>query len=111
MDWIFLLSGGRRGGRHPGVLFVLALFGCVCCTNLATSGARAFGIPTPDITLLPIGGVARLQRMPDKPWQELIVAIAGPLVNVVIAVVLILFLGQPATSNISSKLSTRAWEC
>ena len=53
--------------------------------------ARAFGVPTPYVTLLPIGGIAQLERIPEEPWEGFLVALAGPAVNVVIAAVLIIF--------------------
>ena len=76
------------------LVFMVLLFACVLAHEFGhIFTARAFGVPTPDVTLLPIGGVARLARIPEEPREEFLIAIAGPLVNVVIAFGLVLIAG------------------
>lgn len=94
--WIGVTSHARGGtaAAVEGVVFTVLLFLCVLLHEFGhVFAARRYGIQTPDITLLPIGGVARLERVPEEPSQELFVALAGPAVNLVIAAVLFVLVG------------------
>src|SRR4051812_2158375 len=96
MGFSYLTRGGIEFALQ-GILLILLLFACVLLHELGHAlTANAFSIHTTDITLLPIGGVARLERIPKEPKQELLIAIAGPLINVLIAALLIFYLGERA---------------
>jgi stage IV sporulation protein FB len=86
------MAGYQQGGLPGAVAACLMLFALFACVLLHEFGhilmAGRFGVRTPDVILLPIGGVARLERIPDQPKQELLIALAGPAVTLVIVLVL-----------------------
>ena len=96
LGWIFGASwvAGGPEAAWQALAFLVLLFACVVAHEFGhIFTARAFGVSTPDVTLLPIGGVARLERIPEAPYEEFLVAIAGPLVNVAITIALIAVAG------------------
>lgn len=95
--FIFASVANQRGTQNAllAVLFICAVFVCVLIHEVGHSLiGRRFGKEAKSITLLPIGGVATMEEMPEKPAQEMAMAIVGPLINLVIAGVLLLFVGR-----------------
>jgi len=96
LAWIGAIhwARGGAGAAIDGIIFIVLLFVSVVLHEFGhVFAARRYGIKTPEITLLPIGGVASLERMPEKPSQEIVVALAGPLVTLLIVLVLMGVLG------------------
>jgi Zn-dependent protease/predicted transcriptional regulator len=93
--------GGGAAGAMFGIILILLLFVCVTLHELGHSVvAQHYGIPVRSITLLPLGGVAQISKNPDTPLHDLLIAAAGPLVNVVIAGALALVLGTGFQLNV-----------
>jgi Zn-dependent protease/CBS domain-containing protein len=108
--WVAMIqfrATGSIAGIIPGFVFIAAVFTIVVMHELGHAlTARRYGIATRDITLLPIGGIARLERMPRDPRQELLIALAGPAVNVVLAALLYVLLRfAPAGAQVPDGLS------
>lgn len=97
--WFAYYRQGGTSAAWEGVAFVALLFACVLLHEFGhIFAARRYGVKTPEVTLWPFGGIARLERIPEKPSEELVVALAGPAVNVVIALLLLLVLTLQGTA-------------
>jgi Zn-dependent protease/CBS domain-containing protein len=110
--WI-AVNGFGGGANARTVAFTLALTLAVFVIVVLHEGAHAltarrFGIRTRDITLLPIGGIARLERMPREPRQELLIGIAGPLLNLALAALLYGLLVAGGVSDVRAELASAA---
>lgn len=96
LAWIGIVDylAGGPAAAVQSIVFILLVFLCVTLHEFGhIAMARRFGVKTPQVILSPIGGIAAMERMPEKPRQELLVAIAGPLVNVAIALLLMAVFG------------------
>ena len=108
LAWIFAASYASSGATAAWdtLVFIVLLFLCVLLHEFGhIFTAKAFGVATPYVTLLPIGGVAQLERIPEEPWEEFLIAIAGPLVNVVITLLLVIAAGanlQPDAAAVAN---------
>ncbi len=109
---VLILGGVQWAGSTPdsiqgflfGVVLMIALFACVTLHELGHSlVAQRLGIPVTEITLLPLGGVAQLSKNPEKPMHELLIAVAGPLVNVILAGILLLITGTGALNVLGGR--------
>ncbi|OCC25117.1 protease [Croceicoccus estronivorus] len=99
--WIGVMAFLREGAGAAigGIVFLTLLFFCVVLHEFGhILAARHFGVKTPEVLLLPIGGVSRLERFPEEPRQELVIALAGPVVSLAIGLGLLLLFGFPAFS-------------
>ena len=105
----YYVTGGTLAAALSGIAFLMAVFGFVVLHELGHAlTARKFGIKTTDITLLPIGGLARIEKMPDKPIEEFWVAIAGPAVNFFLAAIFaaaVVLSGNLSTLSLTSLFS------
>lgn len=116
LAWIVFSEIGKGNDLRAIVttlLFVMAIFACVVLHELGHSlMAKRYGIETKKITLLPIGGLATLEKMPDEPREELWIAVAGPAVNVVLAILLFIFIPIDQIRNqeeINTALTAQNW--